>query len=150
VTEHVLVPIDGSDQAQAAFEYVLAEFEPTTLTVLSVIDPAEAATARTLGGPYESPLTLPGTSEEWFEAAETTARERVTAAADRARERGIDAEAVVEIGRPAEVIRQYAAEHDCDHVVMGSHGRTGLERVLLGSVAETVLRRADCPVTVVR
>jgi nucleotide-binding universal stress UspA family protein len=44
----------------------------------------------------------------------------------------------------------YAAEHDIDHIVVGSHGRTGASRILLGSVAETVARRSPVPVTIVR
>jgi nucleotide-binding universal stress UspA family protein len=52
--------------------------------------------------------------------------------------------------RPARAIVDYAEEHDVAHTVVGSHGRTGVTRVLLGSVAENVMRRAPCPVTVVR
>jgi nucleotide-binding universal stress UspA family protein len=48
------------------------------------------------------------------------------------------------------VIVTYADENDVDHVVLGSHGRKGLTRVLLGSVAEAVVRRSPVPVTVVR
>jgi nucleotide-binding universal stress UspA family protein len=43
-----------------------------------------------------------------------------------------------------------AEDHDVDGIVMGSHGRSGISRVLLGSVAETAVRRAPCPVTIVR
>lgn len=52
-------------------------------------------------------------------------------------------------GDPAEEIVRYAAEHGIDLVVLGTHGRTGVSRVLLGSVAERVLRTAPCPVLVV-
>jgi len=45
---------------------------------------------------------------------------------------------------------EYAEESDVDHIVIGSHGRSGVSRILLGSVAESVVRRADMPVTVVR
>ncbi|WP_341850678.1 universal stress protein [Natronococcus wangiae] len=60
----------------------------------------------------------------------------------------LDAETIV--GSSARAIVQYAEEHDIDHIVLGSHGRTGTSRVLLGSVAETVARRAPVPVTIVR
>ncbi|GAB6860282.1 universal stress protein [Haloplanus litoreus] len=69
--------------------------------------------------------------------------------ADRAREAGIDATAAVRTGRPHEAILDYADEFDVDLVTLGSHGRTGVERVLLGSVAERVLRAATKPVLVV-
>jgi nucleotide-binding universal stress UspA family protein len=52
-------------------------------------------------------------------------------------------------GEPAEEILRYAASHSIGLIVMGTHGRTGVSRVLLGSVAESVLRNASCPVLVV-
>ena len=67
----------------------------------------------------------------------------------RAREAGVDATAAVRAGRPGEEIRAYADAEGADLVVLGSHGRTGVERVLLGSVAERVLRTATEPVLVV-
>jgi len=70
-------------------------------------------------------------------------RERLT-------DRGIDVETAIEFGKPSNVIVEYADEHDVDLVTIGSHGRTGASRVLLGSVAETVVRRSPVPVTVVR
>lgn len=53
-------------------------------------------------------------------------------------------------GNPAEEIMQYALEHEIDLIVMGTHGRTGLTHALAGSVAERVVRDADCPVLTVR
>ena len=53
-------------------------------------------------------------------------------------------------GHAAKTIVSHAEDNDIDHVVLGSTGRTGARRILLGSVAESVLRRAPCPVTVVR
>jgi nucleotide-binding universal stress UspA family protein len=53
-------------------------------------------------------------------------------------------------GNPAEEIIRYAAENRTDLIVMGTHGRSGLERLLMGSVAEKVLRRALCSVLVVK
>lgn len=53
-------------------------------------------------------------------------------------------------GEPAEEIVRFAKEHECDLIVMGTHGRTGLGRLLMGSVAENVVRRAPCPVLTVK
>jgi nucleotide-binding universal stress UspA family protein len=53
-------------------------------------------------------------------------------------------------GKPAEEILRAAEERHCDFIVLGTHGRSGLGRVIMGSVAETVLRRAACPVITVR
>jgi len=54
------------------------------------------------------------------------------------------------VGRPARAIEECAEEAAVDHVVIGSHGRDGIARILLGSVAETVVRRSPVPVTAVR
>ena len=54
------------------------------------------------------------------------------------------------VGAPAETIVEFAREHNCDLIVMGTHGRTGLSHLLMGSVAENVVRHAPCPVMVVR
>jgi universal stress protein A len=56
----------------------------------------------------------------------------------------------LEEGDPATQILRVAQEMSCDLIVMGSHGRTGLERLLMGSVAEQVVRRASCPVLTVK
>jgi nucleotide-binding universal stress UspA family protein len=54
------------------------------------------------------------------------------------------------VGRPFEEIVRYAKVHDVDLIVIGSHGRRGLSHLLLGSVAERVVRTAGCPVLTVR
>jgi nucleotide-binding universal stress UspA family protein len=63
---------------------------------------------------------------------------------------GIKVERILETGDPVEVILRTAAKLPADLIVLGSHGRTGLARLLLGSVAEQVVRKATCPVLVVK
>lgn len=63
---------------------------------------------------------------------------------------GVPAESVVMEGRPADCIVQAAADNDCDLVVVGCHGRTGLDRLLMGSVSQQVVVQARCPVLVVK
>jgi nucleotide-binding universal stress UspA family protein len=65
-------------------------------------------------------------------------------------EPGAPMEHHVEVGDPAPIILQVAQESQCDLIVMGSHGRTGLNRLLMGSVAEQVARKAPCPVLSVK
>jgi nucleotide-binding universal stress UspA family protein len=63
---------------------------------------------------------------------------------------GVNARCVVKVGVPWEEIVGVAADEHADMIVMGTHGRTGLDRLLLGSVTERVVRRAPCPVLTVR
>lgn len=142
--KHVLVPIDGSDQSDAALQHVLDEFEDATVTLLHVINPARAG--------YGAQAGIPTSSEEWLEEAESEADALFAGARERARGHDVTIETATEIGNPSRVIVEFTQDEDrgIDHVVMGSHGRSGLSRVLLGSVAENVVRRSIVPVTVVR
>jgi universal stress protein A len=63
---------------------------------------------------------------------------------------GVRIETRLAEGNPAEQINRLAAEVPCDLIVMGTHGRTGLGRLLMGSVAEQVVRKAPCPVLTVK
>lgn len=62
----------------------------------------------------------------------------------------VEAKAIVEVGHAAEKIVEYAENHAADLIVMSTHGRTGLQRWLLGSVANKVASAAPCPVLLVR
>ena len=64
--------------------------------------------------------------------------------------KGIESSHVVEFGSPSDQIVIYAKENDIDMIVLGTHGRTGLLRVLMGSVAESVVRHAECPVLAIK
>ena len=68
--------------------------------------------------------------------------------AQKAGARGVEGDLVE--GVPATEIVRYAREKGCDLIVIGTHGRTGVKHALLGSIAEKVMRTADCPVMVVR
>lgn len=67
-----------------------------------------------------------------------------------ASDRGLDATAAVVRGTPAREIRQYTDEQNVDLITMGTHGRRGLDRFLTQSVAERVIRTANCPVLTLR
>ncbi|ELZ55866.1 MULTISPECIES: universal stress protein [unclassified Haloferax] len=143
MAEHVLVPIDGSPQSVAAVRFAASEWPDAELTLLNVINPADADyKERALSG-----------SEEWFQAEKRKARE--TFAEVKAEVGLVDADRPVtdriEVGSPQKLIVEVLDDDaGYDHVVMGSHGRTGVSRILLGSVAEEVLRRSPVPVTIVR
>jgi nucleotide-binding universal stress UspA family protein len=138
MTRRVLVPIDGSPQSEKALQFAAGEWPDADFLLLHVIDPVEAG---------YSPSVLPSGSEKWYEQAKSNAEELF----EQARETlGRDADARVEVGRPSRTIVEVTEDADVDHVVIGSHGRTGVSRVLLGSVAEHVVRRSPVPVTVAR
>jgi nucleotide-binding universal stress UspA family protein len=135
----VLVPVDGSEPSDDALVYALEQFDDAEIVVINVMDPVDSATA-----------WGPGVADDWLSASEErseTILEEAEAIAEDV-DRTVETDSVV--GRPAHTIVEYADEHDIDHILLGSHGRDGLSRVLLGSVAETVVRRASVPVTVVR
>lgn len=138
----ILVPTDGSPQSEAALEYVLEEFPDGEITLINVVDPVETG--------YNAPMATPGYSEEWYEMATEDAEAMFEDAQQNADEYGVTLASEIETGRPARTIVEYAEENGFDQIVMGSHGRSGVSRILLGSVAETVVRRSPIPVTVVR
>jgi nucleotide-binding universal stress UspA family protein len=144
MTSHVLVPYDESEGSSHALEHALEQYPDGTITLLNVIDLVEAG--------YSSPVdgTLPGFWEEWLENEKASTEQLFERARETARDSGVELETESVVGRPTRAINEYAKEHDVDHIVMGSHGRSGVTRVLLGSVAEGVVRRAPVPVTVVR
>jgi nucleotide-binding universal stress UspA family protein len=142
MSKRVLVPIDGSEQSDVALNHALEEFSDDDITVLHVIDPADAG--------YTAPVGIPGGSEEWYEGAQEEAQTLFDEAQAVAGEYGVTLGTATDMGRPAGTIVEYAEDEEFDHIVMGSHGRSGVSRILLGSVAETVVRRATIPVTVVR
>jgi nucleotide-binding universal stress UspA family protein len=137
MSRHILVPVDGSDNSWDAFEYAMEEHAGDTLTVLHVINPMEGDYHT--DGPEDEPTKR-------SKKIERQVRDRIQEAGTD--EDGIDY--VTQKGRPAEEIVARASDDDIDQVVMGSRGLSGLKRLLLGSVAETVVRRADTPVNIVR
>ncbi|MFB6197729.1 MAG: universal stress protein [Halobacteriaceae archaeon] len=142
MAKHVVVPVDGSEQSDEAVRYVADEYPGAEVTLIHVIDPIEAG--------YSAQATVPGYSEEWYEQSEEAAEDLFEEARQEFESQSVDT--VTELGRPARTIVEYAEDedHDVDLIVMGSHGRSGVSRVLLGSVAETVVRRSPVPVLVVR
>ncbi|MDY6819987.1 MAG: universal stress protein [Halobacteriales archaeon] len=144
MAKHFLVPVDGSPQADKALEHVFENHPDAVVTAIHIIDPID--------GSYSAESAMIGFSEEWYQNAQQHAENLFEEAQERADEHGIELHTDTEVGRPARAIVEYAADedNDIDHIVMGSHGRSGVSRILLGSVAETVVRRSSVPVTVVR
>jgi nucleotide-binding universal stress UspA family protein len=138
MSRRVLVPYDSSEQAQYALSHALHVFESATVVLAHVVKPIEDDTdSAEPGRGYEQQIEtaekmLDG-ARQWYDEPD---RERI--------------ETVVRYGRPVRQLVEYATEEDIGHIVIGSRGRDGTARLLLGSVAETVVRRSPVPVTVVR
>lgn len=141
MSQRILLPVDEPDQSQAALDYVLKEYPDATITVLHVIDPREL---RTYGG-VEGWIDLNQVSEQ----RRAHAKRLVENTQQRAADHGGPIETGVVIGKASDTVVEYATDHDIDHIVMGSHRRSGITRLLLGSVAEKVVRKSAIPVTVV-
>ena len=137
--ERLLVPTDGSDTAAAALDVGidLAVADTSTLHLLSVVDTS------LFGGDIQA--------EQYADSLTEAATGITDDARDRATAAGVgEVITAVEDDRSvAEGIRSYAAEAEADCIVVGTHGRTGLDRYLLGSVTETLIRTSPVPVMVV-
>jgi nucleotide-binding universal stress UspA family protein len=118
----------------------LAKGEKARVAICSVVDPIVV-----LGRNPASSL-----AENALEAAESDAQSVIDRATKKARDLGVTVNGAVVQGEPAYQIVQFANAQKADAVVMGTHGRTGLKRMFIGSVAEDVLRTSTVPVVVVR
>ena len=139
--DNVLVAFDGSPLSERALTYALETFPAASITALYVINPVTSILDVEAGG-------LP-VAEDWYENAQDRAQRILTTATDLAAGHDVDVGTATEVGKPARAIIEYVHDHGVDQIVMGSHGRSGLDRTLLGSVAETVTRRARIPVTII-
>ena len=136
----ILVAYDGSEPAQKAVEYAVREHPGEELILLRVVELADGYTDAGISLFQES-------LKERRKEAATELSEDVLELLDT---ETVEYDTETVVGDPAREIVAYAEEHDVDHVIVGSHGRKGVSRVLLGSVAEKIVRRAPVPVTVVR
>ena len=138
MSTRVLVPVDGSEESELALTHALAAFPAAQVVVLHVIEPfADHTKAGGYGG-------------KRLKDAFATGQHLLDEMVERADEYAGTVTTALVYGRPVHAIPRYAEDHGIDEVVIGSRGRDGAPRLLLGSVAETVVRRVPVPVTVVR
>jgi len=135
--ERILVPTDGSTASRPAIAHAvaLAAHHEATIHAIYVVNTASFASIPTEG-------SWEGVSE-MLEREGGDALKEVTDAAAAA---DVPVECVQIDGAPSREIVRYAETHDCDLIVMGTHGRGGIDRLLLGSVAEKVVRSSTVPV----
>lgn len=140
----ILVPTDFSDASQAALEYArgLAEKFGASLHVLHVLEDLAAHAWTT----EVYVAALPGVHEEM----ERQAQERLGALFTEEERGRFHVRSALRLGSPFVEIIRYARDEHADLIVMGTHGRGAIAHMLLGSVAERVVRKAACPVLTVR
>ncbi|MCF2241716.1 universal stress protein [Halobacterium salinarum] len=138
--ERILVPTDGSNASQDAVAHAvdLAVEHDATVHALYVVDTASYA-GLPMDSSWESVSAM-------LSSEGTSALDTVTAAAN---DRGVATERELRDGNPAMEIVTYADNAGCDLIVMGTHGRGGIDRLLLGSVTENVVRSSSVPVLTV-
>ena len=132
--DRILFPTDGSDGADIALGHLLdlATYHDATVHILTVADTAQDSVLQIQGNDVDALV----------QEGERLVRE----AAEQAQQRGVDTVTEVLQGKPYRKIVEYAETNGLDLVGMPTHGRRGLERFLLGSTTERVVRRAEVPV----
>lgn len=126
VEEKILVGVDGSEQSERALEYAVHEAKEKGLSKITIVHSRK-----------DSELESDGLMEiaNSIEESENISVEPIFLSDD--------------LDVPVSIVK-FAEENDFNHIVVGSHGRSGINRILLGSVAEGVIKKAHCVVTVVR
>ncbi len=135
--QRILIPLDGSDCA----ENILPTVEKLATELKAELILLRVALANTFPGwdPTEAQLKVVREAEEYLQKVE-----------DRLKAKGFKVESHVRYGDDAEEILDHAAQKDIDLIAMTTHGRSGVKRFLLGSVAEKVLRYCPKPIFLVR
>ena len=138
--EHILLPTDLSDEARRAYVTAasLARDTGAKITLLSIVEDLKVTPH---GAPFAPPIGDPDAPQEAKALLGQLATERDLIDAK------LDVQCDTAIGEDlGETIAWYAKDKGCDMVVMSTHGRSGFRRMILGSVAEQVLRHSDVPV----
>jgi nucleotide-binding universal stress UspA family protein len=143
----ILLAIDDSKFSQAALRMTLTQNNPrkTAVRVLHVVEPLEA--------PYYPELSTPPYPTNLSEIQKgrmKAGRDLVEGAVEKLRAAGFKVEGTVRSGHVRAVAVDVAKKWRADLIVVGSHGRKGLKRLLLGSVSDYVARHAHCSVQIVR
>jgi len=139
--QRILVPVDFSGPSRAALETAIEiakRWPGSSVTVLHVYGVPVYA--------YVEGTVLP---PQILSEIAGAAQDAVAKLCSEYKDSGVTLKPVSELGTPMDIVRR-AGEEKFDLIVMGTHGRTGLPHIVLGSVAEKVVRNAPCPVLTVR
>jgi nucleotide-binding universal stress UspA family protein len=142
----ILLALDGSIFSEAAMDKLIARAKGhgAEVRVLHVVEPFPEDLAQTLGSKVQPDFAAARLKRR------EQARELLAQAARKLEDAGFKVSSSIEEGDPRNVILREAEVWNADLIVLGSHGRTGLDRFLIGSVSEAVARHARCSVEIVR
>jgi len=140
--KRILVPVDFTRHSDEALRVAtdMARRYHASLTLVHVLDPLDYAVAEYESEPNERRRAALSEIDKGLDAAK---RQAESSGIGNVRVQSIE-------GGVSDGIVDFARRTDCDLIVMGTHGRTGIKRAMLGSVAEAVVRRAECPVLTVK
>ena len=146
MSNRMLVAVDGSPLSFRALRYALREFPDAELVAYHVVDLFEPDV---IDGAFDASYEPMIGSDAWYEHVSETTDVLFDEVSEIADEYDRSVVTDSDIGDPKRLVIEYAEEEDVDGIVVGAHGRYGVERPLFGSVADTVVRRATVPVIVV-
>lgn len=149
----ILVPLDGSDVSESVIPHALelARRCGSKVILIEVVESLGQAMAAM--APAEPAMVTPQATEaimEGVEAEQRAAADYLTRVATKFRDAGANVETVVVSGSPGIEIARWAESHDVDVITICSHGRSGLGRALLGSVADHLVHHVKVPVLILR
>lgn len=139
--ERILVPTDGSEAMDDVIDHAaaLAAEHDATLHTIYVANTASL-----------SDIPMDAGWEGITDALQREGKRAISVVENVAESHGVSIETAVREGSPAKEIQRYATEEECDILVMGTHGRSGVDRLLLGSVTERIVRTSPIPVLTIR
>ena len=143
--QHILVTLDGSELSEKAIDYAREIVAPGgTVTLLRVVDMPDEYEQAVSGKTDDIPA-----DEASYDALTKRARRYLKKKSDAFHEKEIQTDIQIESGDPAQVIVMKASDMKVDAIVMCTHGRTGIQRWIHGSVTQAVMRQMPCPIVVV-
>mgnify|MGYP006302055963 FL=1 len=165
--DNILYPTDGSKGAATVLDHArdLAATYDATLHVLFVVDAEHVETGMVVrrgeDGDWKTGMVkhdeetagqghMSRHEEDMRESIEQQGQQLTEEVASWLGEEGVETATAVRHGEPSEAITEYAEANDIDLITMGTHGRRGLRRRLIGSVTEKVVRLSECPVMTIR
>lgn len=138
---NIVIATDGSENTQKAISYgiEIAKLSGATVHALYVVDTSSF-----------SSIPMDAGWEAMYEILKKEGEKAVSEVKKQGEAAGVDVKEVIEEGHPSNAILEFSENNNVDLVVMGTLGKTGLDRFLMGSVAEKVVRGSKIPVMVVR